>query len=425
VSGHSIRKASLRFALLSALVSAPALACGSGCGSASVDGDVADGAIIDETGPATDSGVSSDIGVADAGGDIGSPMDTGSATDTGSTAPDVTTADVGSGPKSDIHYVGRFDTSDSKGPKFEWPASAIQTRFSGTGIDVKLSGSENQFQVVIDGAPTIVLKTTSGSSTYTLAKGLSDGDHDVILYRRTEAFFGAVQFLGFVPSSGKPLIATPSATSRRIEIIGDSISCGYGDEGTSPTCSFSADTENEYLSYGALTARALGAEQVTTAWSGKGVYRDFGGSTTDELPVLYERTLPEVAGSTWDFARWVPDVVVIDLGTNDFAKGDPGSAFTTAYVAFVKQIRGHYPKAEIFVTLGPMLDGANLTQARTYLNSVVSTVKSGGDAHVSFLEFAEQNITADGGGCDYHPSLKTHQKMASTLTAAIETKMGW
>jgi hypothetical protein len=32
---------------------------------------------------------------------------------------------------------------------------------------------------------------------------------------------------------------------------------------------------------------------------------------------------------------------------------------------------------------------------------------------------------ADGFGCDWHPSLKTHQKLAVELTAKLRSELGW
>jgi lysophospholipase L1-like esterase len=270
-----------------------------------------------------------------------------------------------------------------------------------------------------------VLMPTAGTMSYPLASGLAAGEHDALLYKRTEAFFTTAQFLGFMVAGGQILDHAFNTQNRRIELIGDSITCGYGDEGMGPTCPFTNGTENEYLAYGALTARALGAEQVTLAWSGKGVYRNYDGTMTEPVPVLYDRTIATSATSSWDFKSEIPDAVIVNLGTNDFAQGDPGSGFVSAYDAFVKKIRGHYPTATIFLAVGPMLGDPSLTTARGYVQGVVSTETQAGDTRIAYVEFAQQDIAADGAGCDYHPSLATHQKMATVLTAAIKGKLGW
>src|SRR5262249_41999742 len=149
-----------------------------------------------------------------------------------------------------------------------------------------------------------------------------------------------------------------------------SISCGYGDEGN-PMCTFSADTENHYLTYEALAARKLGADLVTVAWSGKGVVCNYGdgpNSCTDPMPPLWDRTLPSSNGSTWDFS-WKPDVVIINLGTNDFSTDvDPSELqFTAAYESFLRHIRSKYADAYILCTVGPLLFATDLDHARAYI----------------------------------------------------------
>src|SRR6185437_9930940 len=182
--------------------------------------------------------------------------------------------------------------------------------------------------------------------------------------------------------------ATPGA-SRWIEFVGDSITCGYGVLGPDQSSCFSNDTEAETRGWAALTAQAFGAAHSAIAYSGKGVIRNNGGDTTELMPVLFERTLVDAADA-WGFTSYTPDVVVIDLGTNDFAQGDPGQAFVTGYEAFVAQIRGHYPDAWIVVAQSPMLSdgypqGAMLrTKSAAYLNEIVNDRKAAGDTRITF-----------------------------------------
>ncbi len=88
------------------------------------------------------------------------------------------------------------------------------------------------------------------------------------------------------------------------------------------------------------------------------------------MPERYRRALPERAASIWDFSRFVPDAVLINLGTNDFGKGDPGAAFQSAYLKFVTDLRAHYAKARFYLALGPMLSGKDYEAAKAYLNGV-------------------------------------------------------
>jgi lysophospholipase L1-like esterase len=332
----------------------------------------------------------------------------------------------GAEPLSEVHFLGRFERSDPQAPAFSWPGTAIVTRFSGTGLVVNLHDDGNNFFAVsIDGAAPTLLATAGGNDTYALAQGLPDGEHDAMLFRRTESFQGIVHFHGFTPTGGKGLVPTPPPFKRHLELIGDSITCGYGNEGAGPNCGFSPATENAWLAYGSIAARAMKAEARVIAYSGKGVYRDGNGNTGDQMGALYERTYADIPGSIWDFGSWTADVVVINLGTNDFGAGDPGQAYVDAYSAMIKQIRGHYPHAYIIGAVGPMMYGPNQITNVAYVKSTVAAANAGGDPRVSFVDFGVQDGNVSGYGCDYHPSAKTDQLMADKLTAAIKALTGW
>jgi lysophospholipase L1-like esterase len=385
-----------------------------GCGGSSEDAPVS----AEETSTLADTSVAT----TDSGGTVDETTAVDSTTDDTSVVVTDSAMDapVDAGPPA-VRFIGRF-TNDAD-PKFAWSGSAVRARFTGTGVKIKLGGAANQFAYVIDGAAPKLLKMTSGVTTYTLAAGLPAGEHEVYVHRRNEAFFGDNTFLGFEFDAGA-LLPPPPQKPRRLEIIGDSITCGYGNEGKDQYCMFTADTENHYLTYGAIAARNLDADIHVQSWSGMGMYRDYGGSTTDQMPVRWVRTLPNSTASTWDTSKYQPHAVIINLGTNDFAKGDPGKPFETAYLGFVKKLRTAYPSAWIFPAVGPMLSGTSLTQARTYLNNVINTLKAEGDTKVSLIEFATQSAT-DGYGCDWHPSLATNAKMATVLETALKSKLGW
>ena len=337
--------------------------------------------------------------------------------------------DVGTGgtePLSEVHFLGRFNLTDPQAPAFSWPGTAIVTRFSGTGLVVNLhDDGSNFFAVSIDGGAPTVLATSGAKDTYTLAQGLPDGEHDVVLYRRTESFQGIVHFHGFTPAGGKALIPTPPPFKRHLELIGDSITCGYGNDGNGPNCSFTPATENAWQAYGGIAARALKAEARVIAYSGKGIYRDGNGNTADQMGALYERTYADIPGSTWDFGSWTADVVVVNLGTNDFGAGDPGQPYVDAYSAMIKQVRTHYPHAYILGAVGSMMVGPNLAKNIAYVKSAVGAANAGGDPRVSFVDLGVQDGNASGYGCDYHPSVATDQLMADKLTAAIKALTGW
>jgi lysophospholipase L1-like esterase len=322
-----------------------------------------------------------------------------------------------------MRYVGRFVEASDGGMSFEWSGSGIIAAFDGTSVSVSLDdGGNNEFTVVVDGELQPKLVAQAGSNNYELADALSPGSHIVELYRRTEASFGTSTFHHFGVGTGQ-LLAPPPPATHRIEIIGDSITCGYGNEGDSAGCGFSADTENHYATYGAIAARTLDAELVTIAWSGKGIVYNYDTDTNDPLPALYDRALPTQNGSTWDFS-WLPEAVVINLGTNDFSTdGDPTpELFRDEYTTFLAHLREVYAEAYILCTVGPLLGGTDLDAARAGIAAAVAARTSAGDAQLGVWEM---NISNDDPGCDYHPGLATHEAMGNALVTELKTRLGW
>jgi lysophospholipase L1-like esterase len=248
--------------------------------------------------------------------------------------------------------------------KLSWSGSAITFRFTGTEAAVRMDDAARFFTLLVDGVEQPRLETSPGEQSYALASGLADATHEVWLHRRTEASFGETRFLGVELGSGT-LLAPPPAAARRIEVIGDSITCGYGNEGADQYCNFSADTENHWLTYGAIAARNLGAELVTVAWSGKGIVYNYGDDKNEPLPALYDRAIATQSTGSWDFSAWQPHAVVVNLGTNDYSTdGDPSAAlFSSEYEAFLAHLRSKNPDAYILCLVPTLLGGTDLTDA--------------------------------------------------------------
>lgn len=316
-------------------------------------------------------------------------------------------------------FLGRFADDGS----FSWSGTGIDLAFTGTEISVTLEDSGDNFlEVIVDGTAT-TLDLMPGMNTYELASDLDEGEHRVTLHRRTEASFNATRFISFsVPESAFLPVPVPE---HRLEIIGDSITAGYGNEDEGPSCPFTAATENHYQTYGAIAARELGVDLHTEAWSGIGMYRGYGGSMTDQMPVRFLRTIPTDEASVWDFTQYVPDAVVINLGTNDFSVGDPGAPFEEAYEAFLADLRGRYPDARFYCAVGPMLSGDTYNAAKAHLENVIAARAADGDDNVGLIEFSPIDQATEGIGCDYHPNVATNERMADTLVARLRADLGW
>ncbi len=323
-----------------------------------------------------------------------------------------------------LHYVGRFEKKPGPGAKCQWPASMVEIRFSGTALKARFNDAsgKNRWQVVVDGQPASVLDLQSGPHTYDVATGLAAGEHTVGLVRCTESHVGTSEFLGFQLADGGKILP-PKPASRRLLIIGDSISCGYGNEASAKEEHYTPKTENAYLTYGGMAARETGAEWMCIAWSGKKMWPD------NTIPELFERTLPMDPGSHWDLAQWVPDAIVITLGTNDFAKVNPEEkGWTEGYGQFVAKLHTAYPKARVYCATSPMLgdwgDRKQRTTLHGYLEKIVESRKAAGQAGIALLEFPMQDQKL-GLGADWHPNVKNQELMSKVLTAALRKDLQW
>jgi lysophospholipase L1-like esterase len=321
-----------------------------------------------------------------------------------------------------IQYSGRVDFSDPLAPKFDWPGVNITAVFQGPSIGVLLKDGLNNYNVIIDGALKQVLVTTKTATRYDITD-LSNATHTFVLAKRTESTHGSSSgigvFNGFVLASGG-LLAPEAKATRRIEVFGDSLSAGYGIDAKSVKCADLKPYANHYLSYDALAARNFCAELHVEAVSGIRL-TDNGGAIP--LPVYVPRTVAGLASPLWDWASWIPDVVLIRLGTNDFRdkKHPPSPAqYEAAYHSFIATIRGHYPAARIFC-LAAKGDGF-----RPYVQRVVDQELKAGNSNLQFVGLPDL-WTADlrNFGCDYHPGAAGAKLEAEALISALEKGMGW
>jgi len=225
-------------------------------------------------------------------------------------------------------------------------------------------------------------------------------------------------------------------SDKLIEFVGDSITCGYGVDDLDASHHFSTTTEDATKTYAYKTAEKLGADYSLVSFSGYGIISGYSGDGKKQeeqlVPEFYDKmgnswgtylgsNIPQE--TLWDFSRQ-PDVVVINLGTNDnsYVKNDSAKKeeYTVAYVAFLKQVREKNPDATIFATLGIM--GAELYPCIE--DAVERYVGETGDTKVHAMKFDTQSA-ADGIAADWHPSEKTHEKAAEKLSQKIKEVMGW
>lgn len=302
------------------------------------------------------------------------------------------------------------------------------------GKPVMLDEKTTAYAVRIDDRPPVTLEVSADRERYELATGLDPGrPHDVTITREAEAFAGVHELLGldlapggtFLPVAARPL---------RIEILGDSIACGYGILGDKP-CPFTYATERATAAYGARLGRILGADVTTLCWSGRGVLRNYDGSTRATMPELFELTIPTGDAVGWSFAKApapAPNAVILSLGTNDFLGGEGKPldrlAFEDAYVKLARRVREVYPATLLLVTTSPMLkhepvpSGPGFVDevARTHLDHVVARRTAEGDRRIELIALPND---APHWGCDGHPDAELNARIADRIAPVIRSRL--
>ncbi len=222
-----------------------------------------------------------------------------------------------------------------------------------------------------------------------------------------------------------------------IAFIGDSITCGYGVDDEDRDHHFATGTEDVTRAYAYKTAAALGADYSMVSFSGYGIvsgYTATGEKAGNQLvPDYYEKfgfSYGTYKGEyqpqnmAWDFTKRQPDLVIINLGTNDMSyvldKEDRREEYITGYLSFLHTVRKRNPDARILCVLGIM--GESLCSAAE--ETVERYKKETKDTRISYMGFSDQ-LPEDGYVADWHPTEKTHTKAAKKLTEEIKRIMQW
>ena len=201
----------------------------------------------------------------------------------------------------------------------------------------------------------------------------------------------------------------------RVLVIGDSISLGEGAGQVGPDCPLTPETSRPGETYAAIVARAAGGELASLAISGRGLVRNY-----DDFPSL---TMQQWLGEN-DFGRLpvadlAPDLILINLGTNDFHDNDPEPAFSAAYGNLLQTLRSRNPESLVYRLFGPMLDGAEALRADSAVRSAIKAQAAKGDSRVHYVRLPTDPHDPEMIGCNWHPSLKAHEAMAQRLLVRI------
>ena len=352
---------------------------------------------------------------------------------------------------SRIQYMGRIDKSDKSAYTFSHSGVSIGIKFYGTAIAAEITeygngsaGGTNYFNVIIDGkVQEKPLQLVPGKHIYTLAQNLAERSHTIELFKRTESQVGKVAFHGFREEVSGEEIAVVPLPELKLEFIGNSITCGYGNtvsysaQDLETKSGFNSVNENNYMAYGAITARKLRAQYSCIAYSGRGLFQNNTGCTEGTVPQMYDRIFPDNPQPVWtagDRAAYSLHYIIVNLGSNDFYAEASGSKefyvertkFVNAYINFVNKLRSYYPQATIVCIVGVMMSDSypagaqQWTRIQEYVQAVRNHFAAQGDSKVLYVNLGQQSAPY---GEDWHPSIATHEKMAKTLTDFILADM--
>ena len=344
-----------------------------------------------------------------------------------------------------VWFSGRCSRNAADGSvSFDWlctahvnvqGASFVRARLNATG------GARARFSATLDGAyeassfyvgaPDDAPTPSSPSSFLVASGGLGPQPRLLQLRNVPEPAMAGVGPGAFFTLSGfetDGTAASPSPSARSIELVGDSISAGFGSRGSAARALQCNDVDinnsGQTYTYGQLLADAFSADLSNVAWSCKGMLANGCGDEGETMPQLYRQTFAGRAAAgadAWPFAS-APSLLLINLGTNDMQHESPefDKNLTREFVAFILNATVLYraPALPVALMYGPMACGsAPLNQ--TLHDAIAEVNARGGNAF-----FVSVCGAAQDGGCG-HPGVAGHAQMAARAAPVIAAKLNW
>lgn len=324
-----------------------------------------------------------------------------------------------------VRYFGRTSIDSTGSVSFDWVGTYFETQFSGGLISIKLSETgTSYYNVFVDGKLHRVVKACGQDTLINFVSGVNNKFHSLRIQKRTEGEFGRTTIHGFHLASSGQLQTLPDTRTRHIEYIGNSLTCGYGTEGKDKNEPFKLETENCNYSYSTIVSRYFNADYTLIAHSGRGAVRNYGDSVRVSAITMKDKmlqTFDEDAETRWDFSKYTPDLVVINLGTNDFSlEPQPyKSEFVKAYTQILKQLRKGYGDI-------PILCIYSCTIPAPVYSFYEAALAEMNDPHIHLLQLDKGLLNGDSDlGAVMHPNYSGHRKIAMHIIPYISSITGW
>ncbi len=298
---------------------------------------------------------------------------------------------------------------------------SFTVHFRGTRLSAVLRTGENDpinapaIRVYVDDKPVQDIVLGNVVEEVSLFASEEPEEHTIRVVKFTEA---GMSFVGLTVLNGEgELLPVAPDTRKKVLFIGDSITCGYGVLGA-PDAEYTLRDEDGELSYAGILAKRMNWNAEWVSVSGHGMFVEYTGDPENILPRefpytnwFYDKEVRE------DYSRFQPDLVIINLGTNDQGPmaEDPliRGGFLSRYESFLYTLRRAYPKAKILCVLGTLAPGMY-----SHVEKVVEKVTGDGLKDVYGLELPFHDVEHDGMASG-HPSKITHEKDAKRIEAFL------
>lgn len=323
------------------------------------------------------------------------------------------------------------------GAEFAFTGSKCAVTFSGDNhaADPACANDHVRIAVYLDGHRVADTMLDAAEVTCTVLDAAEPAEHIVRIVKLSETAMSTCGIKA-IRTDSEEIRPTPEK-AHFVEFVGDSITCGYGVDDEVAEHHFVTATEDVTRAYAYKAAQALDVDYSMVSISGYGIISGYTATaeapvTAQLLPAYYEKlgfSYGEYEGKTpadvcWDFTRRQPELIVINLGTNDDSycldHAERQEFYCAEYVKFIKQVRVNNPQAKILCTLGIMGD-----RLYPFVEKAAEIYASEtGDHNIACMPFTPQ-LEEDGRAADYHPTAVTHDKAAAKIAEEIRRLMGW
>jgi lysophospholipase L1-like esterase len=307
----------------------------------------------------------------------------------------------GSPNDANIRYFGRWDSSSTTDYTSYWSGAYFKTDFTGTTIRIDLAGSADIY-ADIDNDGDVYYPDASGIVNLTPIP-LPVGIHSLLVASRSQN--DVIQFQGLLLDARAHTLP-PLTSPDLIEFVGDSITAGF------------TDTKYALSAYPWLVGERLHVEHTQIAYPGICLVDHVRCLSADDIGMsrqFFKLQTPAYLNSPdWDFSRYQPRVVVINIGTNDALYHVDPMLFQSTYITFLRNIRHVYPHAIMLVlrTFGGFMVAPTLAAVHARI--------AAGDRNVHYINTTGW-LLPSGMSDRLHPNDAGHSRIANLLAPIVSS----